>query len=469
LVKADTIKDVLSEIIKIKQPLFLVGEWIPIEINQFNDFVEAIEAYKKGASTFLVTSADRYPEEPFFKTKERLAQIEITRYVPLRYVEFLLKIFYPEKVKQKENINVRLDTSGIIIYSARVKNVGVTGTNRKSEWISLDYLSRLLCDIWEDSTEAINSLLTSYQRRVLDIIYPGSTKEGIERMKTHVIILSNVKIFDKDLNHYSLSDFLNLILSSELSRHIMPEIQQTIGWVDKDSILLTEDALFIPGTVGLIIITRDINKYALISLIYLKVRCLNVIASYIYKRIQIIWDSISLIREKLKDIYESREIALNDIFELRSKLLDIRAQVDILRGIDYPISQSIKNIKEFINENQNENNDVRELIDALGIKDAEKELMRIFSTIGRLLNSLEEEINGIISIAMTTLEKFMQESAERQERFNTILSILAILTFAEALDILISDFAPTLQPLYRGLITISLIIIAMIGLYLYHR
>jgi len=469
--RPDTIKDVLTEMIKIRQPIFLIGEWIPLEINQFNDFIEAIEAYKKGASTFLVASTDKTPDEPLFRTRERLAQIEISKYDPLSYVEFLLRIYYPERVKQKEHINVRLDTSGVIIYSAMVKGVAHKERNikEKTEWISLDYLSRLLCDIWEDTTEAINSLLTSYQRRILDIIYPGSTEEGIERMKTHVIILSDVTIFDKNLNEYSYKDFLDLLFSQDLSQYLIPELQQIVGWIDRDAIYLTEDALLIPGTAGLIIFTRNIKKYVKVAYVYLIVRCLQIIATYIYKRIQLIWDNISLIREHLRDIYEKKVLSLRDIFEIRSRLLDIRAQVDILRGIDYPINQSIEYIRKYIERNVKEGSEIKELLKAIGILETKDELTKIFGTIGRLLESLEEEIDGIISVAMTTVEKFMQEAAERQERFNTILSILAILTFAEALDILISDFAPAILPLQRGIITVSLIILAMLGLYIYHR
>jgi len=469
--RPDTIKDVLTEMIKIRQPIFFIGEWIPLEINQFNDFIEAIEAYKKGASTFLVASTDKTPDEPLFRTRERLAQIEISKYDPLSYVEFLLRIYYPERVKQKEHINVRLDTSGVIIYSARVKGVAHKEgeIKEKTEWISLDYLSRLLCDIWEDTTEAINSLLTSYQRRILDIIYPGSTEEGIERMKTHVIILSDVTIFDKNLNEYSYKDFLDLLFSQDLSQYLIPELQQIVGWIDKDAIYLTEDALLVPGTAGLIIFTRNIKKYVKVAYVYLIVRCLQIIATYIYKRIQLIWDNISLIREHLRDIYEKKVLSLSDIFEIRSRLLDIRAQVDILRGIDYPINQSIEYIRKYIEKNVKEGSEIKELLKAIGILETKDELTKIFGTIGRLLESLEEEIDGIISVAMTTVEKFMQEAAERQERFNTILSILAILTFAEALDILISDFAPAIPPLQRGIITVSLIILAMLGLYIYHR
>ena len=471
MTRPDTIKDVLTEIIKIRQPMFFIGEWIPLEINQFNDFIEAIEAYKKGASTFLVASTDKTPDEPLFRARERLAQIEISKYDPLSYVEFLLRIYYPERVKQKEHINVRLDTSGVIIYSARVKDVAHKEgeIKEKTEWISLDYLSRLLCDIWEDTTEAINSLLTSYQRRILDIIYPGSTEEGIERMKTHVIILSDVTIFDKNLNEYSYKDFLDLLFSQDLSQYLIPELQQIVGWIDKDAIYLTEDALLVPGTAGLIIFTRNIKKYVKVAYAYLIVRCLQIIATYIYKRIQLIWDNISLIREHLRDIYEKKVLSLSDIFEIRSRLLDIRAQVDILRGIDYPINQSIEYIRKYIERNVKEGSEIKELLKAIGILETKDELTKIFGTIGRLLESLEEEIDGIISVAMTTVEKFMQEAAERQERFNTILSILAILTFAEALDILISDFAPAILPLQRGIITVSLIILAMLGLYIYHR
>jgi len=204
------LRDVLSEILRIREPLILIGEWIPIEINQFEDFIEAIEAYKRGAASFMVSAIDKEPEDPIFPSLERLAFVKVIDYQPLDYVEFILKVFYPEEgAYQREILTVKLDTNGNILYGAKI--VSIRKEDKESNWVSLDFLSRILTDIWEDTTEAMNSLLTSYQRRIMDIIYPFSTAEGVERIKVHVIISSDVTIMNKSLDNYKLEELMNLI------------------------------------------------------------------------------------------------------------------------------------------------------------------------------------------------------------------------------------------------------------------
>ena len=457
------LRDILSEILKIKEPIILIGEWIPSEINQFEDFVEALEAYKKGATSFMISAIDREPREPVFPSQERLALVSVTEYKPLEHIEFILKVYYPEiGAIQREDLIVRLDINGNVIYGTKVLRVrkGAEETN----WISLDFLSRIITDIWEDTTEAMNALLTSYQRRILDIIYPFSITEGVERMKTHMVIASDVSILNKTLDHYNISNLKDIIFSSDISRYLLPEIYQIIGWTDENSAYIFDDALVLKGVYGLLIFTKNSEKYKQISNVYLKIKGLQNILSYIYKRLQIIWDEISILRRDIAEIYATKRIHPDDLLNIKRKLMDLKAQVNLLKSLDFSLNNGISNISQVISNGITEITKpfIVEFLQKIGIMNSVRAMPRQYEAIMGLLDSLSDELDGIISITMATLERYMHETSEKQERFNTILSILAIITFAEALDILISDFAPYMDPRLRGTITLGFIVASIL-------
>ena len=67
---------------------------------------------------------------------------------------------------QIENFGIHFSKVGTLVYGMHVESIGA----RLSNDISVDMLCRLLSDIHEDSSVIVDSLLSHYQRKLLQMV-----------------------------------------------------------------------------------------------------------------------------------------------------------------------------------------------------------------------------------------------------------------------------------------------------------
>ena len=162
-----------------------------------------------------------------------------------------------------------------MLYGIKIEAIMDHGADN----VSLDLMSRLLMDIQNDSTRIIDSLVSEYQRSMLDVVFYGDRGS---RDKFTVV----------------LSEMINPKMTAELyldSAEHESEIKQVIGdtYSAHD---LSEDDILIVGKIGLIISGRGCARFEPILISYVTMICRDRFVKYFYARVFLMDESLRKIR-----------------------------------------------------------------------------------------------------------------------------------------------------------------------------
>ena len=112
-----------------------------------------------------------------------LTSVDILDYTLANHIDFEAEIRFKEKtgVIQVETFGISLNGEGTCFYGMQIEAV----VNRIKNCISIYHISRILhyhifrilVDVQHDSSEIIDSLISQYQKNILDIIFMGDTWE----------------------------------------------------------------------------------------------------------------------------------------------------------------------------------------------------------------------------------------------------------------------------------------------------
>ena len=109
-----------------------------------------------------------------FEVQPGLTSISILDYTLTKHVNFEADIHLPEDegVVQVETFGVSMNADGTVFYGMQVEAV----MDRIKDNISLDHLSRLLVDVHIDSSTIVDSTISAYQRRLLNLVFDGDAE-----------------------------------------------------------------------------------------------------------------------------------------------------------------------------------------------------------------------------------------------------------------------------------------------------
>ena len=117
-----------------------------------------------------------------------LTAIKILDYDETTFINFEADIQYPEEegIIQVEVFGMHINEDGTLIYGMRVDAI----QDRPADDTSLDMLSRLAVDVMQDSSKIAESLLSFYQRALLEMVFMG---DELMRDKFVVYIADGIK------------------------------------------------------------------------------------------------------------------------------------------------------------------------------------------------------------------------------------------------------------------------------------
>ncbi len=474
------IVDELTEITKLKAPYIFIAEWIPFDMNMFNDFAEAIQANKYHLPTFLATIKDREPMNPIFTLgrNAEAVRISVLSYNPRDYIEFTSDIIFGKKREITARLGVLIDASGVTIYSTRIiktpKGEKVSEATEFEEWASVDKLSRIIANIWDESSTAINSLLNDYQRRILNTVYPGYAKPGLERAKVIGVISSEIWVLGKI---YTPEKFAEALKNQSIPVDaIIGEFQQIIGWIIKDQIHVFRDSVIIEGDYGIIIICseKDLSKYALLLKAYLSIKALDKFFAYLYKRIMLMWDRITSIRERISKLYDERRMIEEWMHDIRKRLFELSTDSEIITSVMIPANLAIRRVRKIFNKiqemianlSEEDKRKINSVIRRLSLEEIIDEMENMMTCCENIAKSLREDIDGVNSVVDAIMSKYMEEISKAQELLGVVFTFVGAI---EGLSIMFGLLFPEMSPQMLDLCVLACSAALAIGTYVFLR
>ncbi|NVM53970.1 MAG: hypothetical protein HWN66_09745 [Candidatus Helarchaeota archaeon] len=456
-----TVKDELEELIFLTDSCIYISEYIPFGSNHiiaFNDELDSLGAVEGGLLTSLI---DKEPRKSTFRVTEELTNVKVMRFDPNDFIQFRANISFENigGVEQLEDFGVHVDASGRVIYGCQL--IELVGKRDKH---SLDNLSRVIADLISDSSEVMLNLLSTYQRRLLDLVYfnePGN--------RNKFIIITGKKI---------IPDQKATIYVHEPS--YKNELNQIVQQIYYGKDFANGDKCFF-GSEGLILISNQLEPYEELLAIIGFFQGLDIFQKNYFSKMFMLWDEV----RDARAFVDKSGIDPNAIGEAQVILSRVSAAVVLMTELLQFMQTAVNNITYEFQEIQPLGEIQEEMVEFVQLRDTVKKATTRIEDARLIVEGLKDEIQGVNGMITTLSERQMRQMNEAlkdsiasmdemtrsSERTGVALNILeVVLSGAIAFDILLLFVGQYEWPLLKTWIegsNLNLLIWATVGITLF--
>lgn len=397
------VREGLEHIVFLENPRVLVSEWIPFGRNHMIAFNDELDSFHGIRGTLLTDRVDRSPRDSVFETSPILTEVTVRGFDPSKYVDFTARVFYPEVVEQEEEIGIHVEDSGLVQYGMELLEVG----ERKGV-VPLDHISRVISDLVQDTSAAMDTLLSNFQRRVLDLVYFNRAKD---RDKFAILVADDIRPRLKMAKAYQDGE------DRENEINQIVKIAYDFRDLDRDS------KLFI-GTNGAILVCKRREECEPILSIYALTQSLATFQTNLFMMLWTLWD---LVRETRRRLVEE---GIRYVTEAQEELSKYQSDIVLIDNITGYMRETIKDIEKSWSELKKDVSKTgKKLAEILKIEKSMEMVEDRIADIGNIAEGLTNEIDGLNSFVGVLAEHVMAREARNIEYIAIFLGVAAI--FAE--------------------------------------
>lgn len=308
---SSNIRDVLDEIITLNSVSVVVAEYIPFGANnvvQVNGNLGSGDRVQGGFFTALI---DNDSSGTKFVVDPGLTSVNILDYSSTRHVNFEADIHFPEDpgIVQVETFGVSMNADGTIFYGMQIEAV----MDRIKDNISLDMLSRLLVDVSLDSSTIVDSLISGYQRKLMNLIYAGN---AASRDKVNLIIANEITPHLTAEEYMDKGDYEN-------------ELKQVLGDT-RAAFDISEHDTLVFGSNGLLIAGPNARHHEPLLCSYMQFMSMDLFIRNFFNRMFLLNDNMRELRSAINN-YLLDPLSMNKIHDRLQVLSDdVRMMGEIL-------------------------------------------------------------------------------------------------------------------------------------------
>ena len=270
----DNIRDnELDEIITLNSVSVIVAEYIPFGSNQIVQLNSNVGSTERVQGGYISNVIDSDSGGTAMELSPELTSVEVLDYTETNHINFEAEIRFREDpgVVQVETFGVSLNAEGTCFYGMQVEAV----MNRIKDNISLDHLSRMLVDAQQDSSSIVDSVISQYQRDLLDLVFIG---DAANRNKFNLIIANEIT------PHLTAGEFMD---KGEYENEFKQVVGDTRAAYD-----ITEQDSLIFGSQGLLLCGPSARNYEPLLCAYLQYVTLDLFLQNFFSRIWILNDDL---------------------------------------------------------------------------------------------------------------------------------------------------------------------------------
>ena len=307
----DNIRDNdLEEIITLNSVSMIVAEYIPFGANQLVQLNNNVGSTERVQGGYISNVIDGDSSGTALELSPELTSVEVLDYTQTNHINFEAEIRFREDpgVVQVETFGISLNAEGTCFYGMQLEAV----MNRIKDNISLDHLSRILVDIQQDSSSIVDSVMSQYQRDLLDLVFIG---DASNRNKINLIIANEIT------PHLTAGEYMD---KGEYEN----EFKQVIGDT-KAAFDISEQDSLIFGSQGLLVCGPSARNYEPLLCAYLQFNSLDLFLQNFFSRIWILNDDLNVSYQIVETI-EYDPLALG---QCRNRLCTLSKEIIMLDQI----------------------------------------------------------------------------------------------------------------------------------------
>ena len=298
------IADELDEVVTLNSVSCMVAEYIPTGANQVVALNENLGSTERVQGGFFTALLDSDSAGTKFEVPPGLTSVNILDYSLTSHVNFEADIHFPEEegIVQVETFGVSMHADGTMYYGMQIEAV----MDRIKDNISLDHLSRLLVDVHQDSSKIVDSVISAYQRNLMDLIF---NNDAASRDKFSLIIANEIT------PHLTAEEYMD---KGEYENELKQVVGETRAAFD-----ISEHDTLIFGAHGMLLAGPNSRHHEPLLCAYLQFESLDVFVRNYFNRMFIVQD----VMNKTKIIIDKAHEDPQAILTIRSRMAVISRDI----------------------------------------------------------------------------------------------------------------------------------------------
>ncbi|CAE7263685.1 unnamed protein product, partial [Symbiodinium sp. KB8] len=389
-VSVSNIRDELDEVITLNSVSIIEAEFIPCGANQIVQMNVNLGSTERVQGGFFTALIDEDETGTKFEVEPGLTSVDILDYTLTKHLNFEADIHLPEEagIVQVETFGVSINADGTVFYGMQLEAV----MDRIKDNISLDHLSRLLVDVARDSSTIVDSVISSYQRRLLNLVFTGDAEQ---RDKVNLIIANEIT------PHLTAEEYLD---KGEYENELKQVIGDTRAAFD-----VSEHDTLIFGSTGLLIAGPNSRHHEPLLCSFLQFTAMDLFVRNFWNRLFLIKDAMKRVRSLLNTHYEDPE-----------SLHKIRADMQRLEDDIRMLGEILGYLKESLDSSEvpPEPADAagRSLYERLQIADLAGQLSVRVTDLRKNVASITKELDFLNGLASIVAESRLLRTHDRVEQ-----------------------------------------------------
>jgi hypothetical protein len=383
----------------------IVSEWVPFGENNIISLSKKLETEtSRDAPSILTEVIDPEPREMLFETDSIPTIIHVLNSSEGQFVEFRCTVSYEETNAdiQEEHFGVHVDSLGRIFYGFDIIEAG-----GMRERYSVDAISAILADIVHDSSRMLNTIVSKYHKRLLELIY---FNEPLQRDKFFLIFSEGI---DPKMSKDALLGFTSGIL----------ELKQVLGAIQK-IVTLKDGTLLILGTNGVIAIGEKSFNYEETLTTFAFLKSIENALDNSLARMWRSWDA----SEELKEKVFAPQKGTPPLRELSREISELQSDVSIIRSIFKYLRETIGRMRELVASKTF--GELGELLDINGILDVldrrVEDAIPVAEALSREVDSLANAGNTLLDASISNVMDAVRENTRRYVAIGEALELLEV-------------------------------------------
>lgn len=277
---ANNIRDELDEVITLNSVSIIVSEYIPTGANQIVALNQNLGSTERVQGGFFTAVIDDSSSGTKFEVPPGLTSVNVLDYTLTDHINFEANIHFPETdgIVQVETFGCSLNADGTMFYGMQIEAI----QDRIKDNLSLDHLSRLLVDVHIDSSEIVDSVISNYQRTLLELIYRG---DAANRDKVNLIIANEIT------PHLTAEEYMD---HGEYENELKQVLGDTRAAYD-----ISEHDTLVFGEHGLLVAGPNSRHHEPLLTSYLQFQSMDLFVKNYFNRMFLVLDDMATVRNQI--------------------------------------------------------------------------------------------------------------------------------------------------------------------------
>lgn len=283
-----SIADDLDVQLSMSRVIMLIGDWMPMSCTQITELSQSLGVDERNQGGYHCTDIDRASTDTVLEVPAGLTRISIASANPAQFCNMEAQVEYPEVagITQFESFGIRYAREGDVICGIKVESCMTKILND----IPVDFLSRIAADVQVDSSKLTTSLMSPYQRNLLETVYDSRVADR----EKFTLFMAETITPKLSARHYLDGDSIEAEI-----RQLIGDAQYALDVTDTDVVII--------GSGGVVFAGPECSRHESLLTAFCQLRARENFCNVLYDKLMKMNESKRKLQKMLERVYDEPE------------------------------------------------------------------------------------------------------------------------------------------------------------------